>query len=141
MAKNTQLATAAQNAAVDAIVALANGGTIKGYTAGSGVPADANTALTDQVLLFTMGLASPAFAAAAAGVATANAITPDVAADNTGTLAFFRVLNSGGACVWQGTVAATGGSANLILPTLSIVQGQQVGASAMTFTQAASSAT
>lgn len=140
MAKNTQLATAAANAAADAIAALANGGSIKGYTAGSGVPADANTAITDQVLLFTCTLANPAFGSAVAGVATANAIGSDTSADATGTLAFFRVLKSDGVtCVWQGTVGTSG--ANLNLPTLSIVAGETISASAMTFTQAASSAT
>lgn len=142
MAKLTQLATAVQNAACDVITALANSGFIRGYTAGSGVPADANTAITDQVTLFTLGLSATAFAAAVAGVATANAISSDTSADAAGTLAFFRVLASNGTTVlWQGTVGTVAGQSNLVLPTLVIAAGQVVSASSMTFTQAASSAT
>src|SRR5688572_27759794 len=102
MANSPKRTNEAANAACDAMAALLNGGTLKIYTVGSGIPATAATAITDQVLLATLTLGNPAFGAAVAGVATANAITGDTSADATGTASFYRLLTSGGASRFQG---------------------------------------
>jgi hypothetical protein len=130
MALNTQLADATANAACNAITALANGGTLKIYDGTQ--PANANTAVSTQVLLVTLTFSATAFGAAAAGVATANAITSGTAVA-TSTATWFRVFSSGGAVVWDGTVGTSG--ANLNLPTTAITSGGSVSISSLTFTE------
>lgn len=137
MALDPKLATAAANAAADAVVDLVDAGAAAGkvriYSAGSGVPGTANTAITDQVLLAELTMSDPAFGSAAGGVATANAISNDTSADATGTAAFFRVLDSNNNVVFQGTVGTA--SADMILNTTSIVAGAIVSISSFTYTQ------
>jgi hypothetical protein len=71
-------------------------------------------------------------------VATANAITSDSSADNTGTATFFRVLESDlTTVVFQGSVGTSG--AELNLSSVSVIAGGPVSVSALTYTQAASS--
>lgn len=121
------------NAACDAMAVLLNAGTLKIYTVGSGVPATAATAISDQVLLATLTLGNPAFGSAAAGVATANAITGDTAADATGTASFYRLLTSGGSSRVQGLCGTS--ASDLNLNTVSIVSGAQVDVTALTLTE------
>jgi len=102
MAHNVTLAAATVNAIADAAAALCNGGTLKVYDGAQ--PATAATAVTTQTLLATCTFGSPAFIAAVAGVATANAITQDASADATGTAAWFRILSSAAATAMDGTV-------------------------------------
>jgi hypothetical protein len=78
----------AQNAAVEAVTDLVDGGTVEFQTAAN-------------VMVATLGLGAPAFGAAANGTVTANAVTPDT--NTTGnaspvTKAVFKT--SGGATVW-----------------------------------------
>jgi hypothetical protein len=130
MSKNTQLTNLAVNAMADALAALANGGSVKIYDGAQ--PATGDTAISTQVLLATLGLSATAFAAAVAGVITANAITAGVAG-NTGTAAWFRVFKSDGAtAVFDGSVGTS--AANLILPTTSITAGVSVTCSSFTHT-------
>ena len=139
MAVDTIITNAAAIAACNAIVDLLDVGSgtaaIKIYTAGSGIPADVDTAISDQVLLATLPLANPAFGAAADGTgkatATANAVTADSSADATGTAAFFRAVDRDGLAVIQGTVGTS--SADMVLNTVSIVSGVEVSISAWTF--------
>lgn len=124
----------AAQAACNAMTALLNAGTLKIYTVGSGVPATAATAITDQVLLATLTLGNPAFGNAdASGVATANAITGDTSADATGTAAFFRLLTSGGASRFQGLVGTSG--CDLNLNSISIQIGAAVDVTSLTITE------
>lgn len=74
------LSNEAKNAAVDAVTALLDGGRCRVYTSG-------NTLLAD------LALGTPAFGAAVAGVATANAITADVA-DNSGVADYVTLTKS-----------------------------------------------
>jgi hypothetical protein len=113
MANAPKQSEAAANAAVNAKCALLDGGTLKIYTAGSGVPAAVADAITDQVLLATLPLNGTAFGPASGGSASANTITDDSSADATGTAAFFRLLSSGGAAVFQGTVGTSGCDLNM----------------------------
>lgn len=132
MANSPKRTNEAANAACDAMAALVNGGTLKIYTVGSGVPATAATAISDQVLLATLTLNGTAFGAAVAGVATANAITGDTSADATGTASFFRLLTSGGSSRFQGLCGTS--ASDLNLNTLSIVSGAQVDVTSLTLT-------
>jgi hypothetical protein len=102
MAHAITLAALTANAIADAVATRCNGGTLKVYDGTQ--PATADTAIDTQTLLATCTFGSPAFAAAADGVATANAITQDASADATGTAAWFRVLTSAAAVVMDGSV-------------------------------------
>ena len=102
MAHNITLAALTASAIADAVAARCDGGTLKVYDGAQ--PATADTAIVAQTLLATCTFATPTFLAAVAGVATAHAITQDASADATGTAAWFRILDSTGAAVMDGTV-------------------------------------
>lgn len=127
------ISNAAANAAANALADLANNGYIRIYDGTR--PANANTAVGAQVLLAELRFSATAFGAASAGVKTANAITSDTSANNTGTASWFRVLQSDGSSVlWDGTVGTSGADLNLS-NTVSIVTGIEVAITSMTFTQ------
>lgn len=131
---NVRLATAANNAACDAVVDLIDGG------AGAGTvniydgtqPANANTAVSTQNLLATLTFSDPAFGAASGGVATASAITSDTSADATGTATWARVLDSNAATIFDCDVGTSGATINL--NTVSIVTGATVAITSFTMT-------
>ena len=132
---NVRLATAANNAACDAVVDLIDAG------AGSGTiqirsgtqPASANDAATGT-LLATLTYSATAYGAAAAGVATANSITDDTTADATGTASWARHLDSDSNTVFDCDVTATGGGGTIELNTVSIVAGATVSLTSGTIT-------
>ena len=141
MANNPYFADATVQAAVDAVAALCNSGTINIYDGTQ--PTDANTAIGAQTLLATLTLGATAFGASAASgtapsrvvTATANSITGDSSADATGTAAWFRVLKSDGTTVvYDGSVGTSG--ADLNLATTSIVAGEAVNITSWTLSQA-----
>ena len=130
MALNLQISDATANAGVNALCALANGGSIKLYTGSQ--PANANTALGAQTLLVTLALSATAFATAVAGVATANSITAATAVAS-GTATWFRVYKSDGtSVVFDGTVGTSGCDLNMNSNVIS--SGATVGVSSLTFT-------
>lgn len=116
----TRLTGSAQNAAANAIVDLidagAGAGTLKIYTGSQ--PADADDAETGT-LLATFTLPDPAFGNAANGVATANAIS-DATGAAAGTAGYFRVEDSTGANVMDGSVGTSGADLNLNTTTISV---------------------
>lgn len=63
-------------------------------------------------LLATLTFSDPAFGAGAAGVITADAITDDADIDATGTAAHFRIKDSNGLVVAQGSVGTSGADIN-----------------------------
>lgn len=130
-------AIAACNAVVDLLDAGSGAGKLLIYSAGSGVPANADTAITDQVLLAELTLSDPAFGNAAdinpGARATANAITGDTAANATGTAAFFRAVDSDDNPIIQGGVGTSGQELNL--NTTSLVSGVAVDVTSWTHTQ------
>jgi len=135
MALNPSLSDTAANAACDAVVDLANTGYIRIYTATQ--PADADTSITDQTLLAELRFGATAFGDAVAGVATANPITADSTADDTGTAAWFRALQSDGSTVlFDGSVGTSG--CDLNLNSVAIQAGAEVSISSFTYTQAQS---
>ena len=132
MPNNPKLTNLLANTMADAACTLLNGGFLDIYDGAQ--PANANTAVTTQVKLARLTFGSPAFGAAVNGVATANAITDDSAADATGTAAWFRARKSDGTTdVIDGTVGTSG--CDLILVSVGIVAGLPVSVSTLTFTQ------
>lgn len=118
-------ATALRNARADEINAAINAG------AGAGLlriydgsrPATGGAATT---LLAELTFSDPAAGAAASGVLTFSAITADASADATGTATWFRIVDSTGAFVLDGSVTATAGGGDLELNTTSIVAAANV---------------
>lgn len=121
----------AVNAGADAILALLNSGYLRVYD--GSIPATANTAVTSQTLLAELRYGSPAFGAASAGVASANAITQDAGANASGTATWFRALKSDGTTsVFDGTAGASG--TDLVLSDAAIVVGTVVRVTSHTYT-------
>jgi hypothetical protein len=132
MATNPHRTNLAANTACDAMTALANSGKLRIYDGTQ--PATADTAISTQTLLAELTLNATAFAGAVAGVATANAITSDTSADNTGTATWFRVVESNGTTVlWDGSVGTSG--ADLNLNTVGLAAGAAVAVSSFTVTE------
>ncbi len=132
MALSPKLSDAAANAAADTVCALLNTGYLRIYDGTQA--ANANTALGVQQLLAELRFNSTAFGSAVAGVATANALTPDSSANNTGTASWFRALKSDGTTVvFDGSVGTSG--ANLNLNSVAISSGAAVSVSSFTYTQ------
>lgn len=124
----TALSTTARNAACDAVVDLLDGGTIQLQTSGD-----------TEVATLTFG--SPAFGAAAAGVATANAIAQDAGAaggtiDATDGLVV-RAAGTGDPVVFKGSMSTTGGGGDGEISSLVIGATDVVSCSAFTVTMPA----
>ena len=131
MALNPKRTAAVANAAANAAVALADGGSLRIYNGSQ--PATAATAVSGQTLLAELTLGNPAFGSASSGVATANSITADSSANATGTASWFRVVSSGGTGLWDGTVGTSG--ADLNLDSVDLVSGGNVSVTSFTFTE------
>ena len=140
MASNPFFSDTAASASLAALCALCNGGKLRIYDGSQ--PADANTAVTTQVLLAELTFSATAFGAPAPSgaapsrkqVAAANAITDDSSADATGTAAWFRVVKSDGVTVvFDGSCGTAG--ADLNLATTSIVAGDDVSVTSLTVSQ------
>jgi hypothetical protein len=131
MALVPKFSDAAANAAANAICALLDGGELRIYDTPN--PADANTGITTQTLLATLTFGTPAFNAAAAGVAAATAIGSGVVNAPGGTAAWFRAVTSLGTTITDGTVDTAG--ANLNLNGVALVTGATVAVSSFTLTQ------
>jgi hypothetical protein len=141
ISNNPYFSDATTEAAVNAVAVLLNSGNISVYTGTQ--PADANTALSGNTLLASMGFGSTAFASATASgsagsrvvTATANSITSDTDAAATGTATWFRCYKSDGVTgVMDGAVGTSGSDLNL--NTTSIVEGATVAVTAFSITQA-----
>ena len=135
MAHDLRMSNTAVSAEADAFDTEAATGYLRIYSVGSGRPATPDTAITDQTLLAELRFGNPAFGAAANGVLTANAITPDASANAGGNAAFYRVLKSDGTTPLEdGEVGATGSGSDLELNSIAISLGAQVSVTAMTHT-------
>ncbi|MCK9497166.1 MAG: hypothetical protein M0R75_16970 [Dehalococcoidia bacterium] len=138
MAKDFILTNAVAQALANAITTAADAGTgavFNIYSAGSGVPADADVAIDDQTLLAQLAMSSTSFGAATDGTGkatiAANSISDDESANATGTAAFFRVLTQdGGTVICQGTAGTS--DADLVMDTTSITAGSTVSVSSFT---------
>ncbi len=83
-------------------------------------------------LLAELAMNDPSFGAAAAGVLTANAITDDTSADNTGTATWFRIVDSDDTFVLDGDAGV--GSEALVLNTAAVTAGVNVEVSSLVLT-------
>lgn len=134
MALTPKFTTLAINTKVDAESALLNGGFLDIYDGAQ--PATANTAVTTQVKLARLTFSNPAFGAGVGGVATANAIADDVAADATGTASWFRAFKTDGTtAVLDGSVGTSG--CNLNLNSTAVTEGAVVSVTGLTLTESA----
>ncbi|MDE3095591.1 MAG: hypothetical protein KGK07_06280 [Chloroflexota bacterium] len=132
MALNPKRSNAAANAACDAMAALCNGGYLRIYD--DAQPANADTPVGGQTLLAELTFANPAFAAAVAGVATANAIGSDLVANATGVAAWFRVFKADGiSAVYDGSVGVA--NADLVVNSANFQQGARIDVTALTLTE------
>lgn len=132
MALNTQLSIAARNACLNAggLCAQFNAGFLKVFSGAQ--PANADAATTGT-LLATLTFGSPAFGTVAASLATANAITSDSNAPNTGTAGYCRCFKSDGTTVlMDGSVGTS--NANVVLNTLAITAHMVVNATTFSLT-------
>ena len=134
MATNPKFSTAAVNAAANAMTALLNNGVLRLYTGGQ--PTSANAAVSAaNTLLASLTFAATAFTAAVNGIASANAISDETSAPATGSALWFRCWSQGAiSAVWDGTVATTGGTADLLLNSIQITTGADVAVTALTLT-------
>ncbi len=131
MAMNN-IATASRNSMCDALVDDVD----VGSTDASG-DIQVYTAAFATLLAELAYSAPPAFGAAAAGVATANAIADDTSADNSGTAAVCRIRDRDNATVWEGTVTATAGGGDIEFNTITFTSGDTVSITAQTVTMPA----
>lgn len=132
MALNARTSALGRNRALDACFDVLNSGFLRIYDGTQ--PTNADTALGAQVLLAELALGATAFAAAAAGSKSANAITSDVSANATGTATWASLVTSGSVRVTDMEVGTSG--ANLNLNSVAISAGATVSCSALTATQA-----
>jgi len=86
-----------------------------------------------DVEVATLPFSATAFGAAAAGVATANAITSDASATG-GTIAKATLENAAGTAKINCSVTATGGGGDITLNSIIISAGQQVSITSLTYT-------
>lgn len=134
MANNLKISTTAVNAQADALSDLLDNGYLRIYDGTQ--PANANTAITTQVLLAELRFNATAAPAASGGVLTMNSITQDSSANNTGTATWFRALKSDGSTVvFDGSVGTA--SCDLNLGSTSITSGASVAVTSMTYTVSA----
>ena len=125
MAHEIKVSIAAANAKAGAWATAMNSGKIRVYQGTK--PATADTTLGAALLLAEGTMGSPAFGSASSGLVTAEAITKDSDADQTGTAQFYRLFKADGTTpMGDGTCGVTGSSSDLEMPTVSIVQHGEV---------------
>lgn len=125
-----RLGTAARNACVDAVGPLVNGGSIQIRTGAQ--PTNVSDA-AQGTLLGTLTFSATAFGAGSSGTATANSITSDTTADNSGTAGHARFLSSGGTAIADADCGQGSGTVNF--DNNVIVAGGVIAISSMTITQ------
>ena len=136
MASNFKVGIAAAKAMCDALVdqidAGAAAGTLEIRTgAPPTLPANADTG----TLLGTLTFSDPAFGNATnadPSVATASSISSDLVADASGDAGHFRVKDSNGVVVFQGTAGEAGDTPDMVFGEKSIVAGGTISVSSMT---------
>lgn len=133
----TRISVAARNAAVDAIRLLVDGGPAAGtiQLRTGAQPATPATAATGT-LLGTWTLEDPAWGAPSVGVSTLDT-TPVLTtlAVAAGTAGWWRMMDSTGVAVIDGTAGGTGSGAQMILDNPVIAAGQTLNLTAGTMTQ------
>lgn len=126
MAANLRVTDSLRDAMLTAVAAAINAGTGPGVIRiyDGSQPADADDAITTQVLLAELTFSDPCQASISGGLLTFDDIARDEDADATGTATWARIFDSDDNAVFDcnvGTAAAT-----IILNTTSIVLGGPV---------------
>jgi len=109
------------------------GGTLVVYDEGSGIPADSDTALTDQTALVTFSIPDPS-GDVSDGIFTAGTISAAMIA-STGTAAFARAYDASDVVIGDYDVAALGSGAAIELDNLSLVEGAYATITAFSLTE------
>lgn len=124
-----RFATATRNLAANAIADALNSGTIQFRTGPQ--PTNVGDAASGT-LLGTVSFGATAFGSPSTGVKTANSITSDTSADNSGTVQHARLLDSGAAIHSDADCAQGSGSFNF--DNSVIVAGGVIAVSSLTIT-------
>lgn len=107
------ISTLARNAMADALVDLIDAGASAGTIVIRTSTAPAATTDADSgTLLATLTFTDPAYGNAASGTAQEASITSDASIDATGTAGYFRIKDSDGTVIMQGTVGTSGADIN-----------------------------
>lgn len=114
--------TLLKNTLLDGLDAVFNSGTLVIYT---GAAPGAGNAATGTALV-TVTLPADAFAPASSGTKVSQGTWQDLSADAAGVAGYFRMANSGGTQVMEGTVTMTGGGGDMTLDNTNIAVNQQV---------------
>ncbi len=125
----TTLRTARASQIVAAIDAGAGAGKLRLYNGTR--PATGGTVTT---LLAELTFSDPC-GTVTSGVLTFSAIASDASADTTGTATWFRIVDSTGAFVLDGTITVTGGGGDITMTSTSIQAGVTVDATSLVFTE------
>ena len=125
----TTLRTARASQIVAAIDAGAGAGKLRLYNGTR--PATGGTVTT---LLAELTFSDPC-GTVTSGVLTFSGIASDASADNTGTATWFRIVDSTGAFVLDGTITVTGGGGDITMTSTSIQAGVTVDATSLAFTE------
>jgi hypothetical protein len=138
MASNFKISTAARNAMCNALVDLVDGGAGAGsIQVRTGGP-PANVADADSgTLLATLPMSDPAFGNSGAsnpGEAIANAITSDTNVDNSGDAGHFRIKDSDGNTIMQGTAGEAADTPDLTFDEKTFVATGTAAISSLTVT-------
>jgi hypothetical protein len=117
-----KFSAAARSARMDTITtSVGTSGILRIYSGTR--PANVAAAITGTVLAELTCNASAFAAAASSGVLTANAITQDSSANNTGTATHFRLFQSNGTtAVMDGDVGTSGSDLNLTTTSITATQ-------------------
>jgi len=140
MAANTTISNVAAIAAANAITALIDGGAGPGKLRiyDGAQPAGPDTAVSTQTLLAELTLSDPSFGTAVdgnpGGLATANAVTDDTSANATGIASWFRVVDSNGVAVIDGSAGVAADTPDLTLDNKNIQVGATVKVTSWTIT-------
>jgi hypothetical protein len=116
--------------ALDAIAPLYDNGYQRVY---DGTQPAALGALSGNTLLAELRWGNPAFGASSGGVLTANALTADASANNSGTATFVRNFKADGTTVLSDMSIGTSG-AEVIVPTTTVTATQPFTVSSATIT-------
>ena len=126
-------ATTFRNSHLQAIADALDNGYCRIYS--GTVPTNANTALGAQVLLAEPRFNATAETSVSGGVLTFAAFTADASAAASGTPTFARCFQSDGTTVvCDLTASGTGGGAEVVLTTASIIAAAEVSVSSATLT-------
>jgi hypothetical protein len=134
MALNYKTGNLARSAAANALAARLNSGRIEHRT---GTPPTNVADASSGTLLGTNNFSATAFGTATNGVVTANSITSDTSADNSGTAGYFRTYGNGAAdtaAEGQGTAGVSADVTDMTFDNKVIVAGGTIAISSMTLT-------